>query len=35
MVVKKDPDDDMFVECAVIAGASMIVLGDLHSLGFG
>ena len=34
-VIEKDPDDDMFVECAVIAGASMIVSGDLHLLDLG
>ena len=34
-VVEKDPDDDMFVECAVIASASMIVSGDLHLLNLG
>ena len=31
-VVEEDPDDDMFVECAVLAGASMIVSGDRHLL---
>ncbi|MFZ2359030.1 MAG: putative toxin-antitoxin system toxin component, PIN family [Anaerolineae bacterium] len=31
-VVSSDPDDDMFVECALVAGASMIVSGDHHLL---
>lgn len=31
-VVTADPDDDMFIECAVVAGASMIVSGDTHLL---
>lgn len=29
-VVTDDPDDDMFVECAVAAGAGYIVSGDEH-----
>lgn len=32
-VVSSDPDDDMFIECALVAGASMIVSGDHHLLG--
>ena len=31
-VVSSDPDDDMFIECALVAGASMIVSGDRHLL---
>jgi putative PIN family toxin of toxin-antitoxin system len=31
-VVADDPDDDKFVECAVIAGAKLIVSGDGHLL---
>lgn len=31
-IVADDPDDDMFVECAVVAGASIIVSGDTHLL---
>ncbi|MBM4045936.1 MAG: putative toxin-antitoxin system toxin component, PIN family [Planctomycetes bacterium] len=31
-VVKKDPDDDKFVECAMVGGASLIVSGDHHLL---
>lgn len=31
-VVYSDPDDDMFIECALVAGASMIVSGDHHLL---
>lgn len=31
-VVSSDPDDDMFIECALVAGASMIVSGDHHLL---
>lgn len=34
-VVYSDPDDDMFIECAVVAGASMIVSGDHHLLDLG
>lgn len=30
--VPADPDDDKFVECAVVAGASAIVSGDHHLL---
>ena len=28
----RDPDDDKFVECAVVSGASAIVSGDRHLL---
>jgi len=31
-VVPDDPDDDKFVECAVVAGCSRIVSGDAHIL---
>ena len=31
-VVADDPDDDKFVECAVVSGASAIVSGDRHLL---
>jgi putative PIN family toxin of toxin-antitoxin system len=31
-VVTDDPDDDKFVECALAAGASLIVSGDRHLL---
>jgi putative PIN family toxin of toxin-antitoxin system len=31
-VVPDDPDDDKFVECAVVSGASVIVSGDAHLL---
>ena len=31
-VVKKDPDDDKFFECAVAGGADFIVSGDNHLL---
>jgi len=31
-VVAEDPDDDKFVECALVAGASLIVSGDHHLL---
>ena len=34
-VVTDDPDDDMFVECAVVAGARWIVSGDRHLLNLG
>lgn len=34
-VVTKDPDDDMFVECAVVTGAQWIVSGDWHLLNLG
>ena len=31
-VVADDPDDDKFVECAIVAGASLIVSSDRHLL---
>jgi len=31
-VVPDDPDDDKFVECAVVAGARTVVSGDRHLL---
>jgi putative PIN family toxin of toxin-antitoxin system len=31
-VVPDDPDDDMFVECALVSGATMIVSSDNHLL---
>ena len=34
-VVVDDPDDDKFVECALKAGASLIVSGFHHLLGLG
>lgn len=34
-VVYSDPDDDMFIECALVAGASMTVSGDHHLLDLG
>jgi putative PIN family toxin of toxin-antitoxin system len=34
-VVTADPDDDKFIECAVIADASIIVSGDRHLLSLG
>jgi putative PIN family toxin of toxin-antitoxin system len=34
-VVADDPDDDKFVECALVAGASVIVSGDHHLLELG
>ena len=34
-VVTADPDDDKFVECAVVAGANSIVSGDGHLLELG
>jgi putative PIN family toxin of toxin-antitoxin system len=33
--VPKDPDDDMVIECAVVAKASHIVTGDKHLLSIG
>ena len=30
--VAKDPDDDKFVECAMVAGARTVVSGDRHLL---
>jgi uncharacterized protein len=34
-VVANDPDDDKFIECAVVAGASAVVSGDHHLLELG
>jgi predicted nucleic acid-binding protein len=34
-VVAADPDDDAVVECAVVAEAHFIVIGDKHLLGLG
>ncbi|HUV88144.1 MAG TPA: putative toxin-antitoxin system toxin component, PIN family [Anaerolineae bacterium] len=34
-VVAEDPDDDKFIECALVAGASVIVSGDHHLLDLG
>jgi predicted nucleic acid-binding protein len=34
-VVTADPDDDKFVECAVVGGAAAIVSGDHHLLDLG
>jgi putative PIN family toxin of toxin-antitoxin system len=34
-VVPDDPDDDKFVECALVAGAPLIVSGDHHLLELG
>ena len=34
-VVEEDPDDDMFVECALVAGALKIISGDHHLLNLG
>lgn len=31
-VITNDPADDMFVECALLGGASVIVSGDRHLL---
>ena len=33
--VADDPDDDKFIECAVVAGASAVVSGDHHLLKLG
>jgi predicted nucleic acid-binding protein len=32
MVVVDDPDDNKFIECALVAGASAVVSGDHHRL---
>jgi len=32
-VVKEDPDDNRILECALAAGADIIVSGDGHLLG--
>ena len=34
-VVRADPDDDKFVECALVAGAPIIVSNDHHLLDLG
>ena len=34
-VVHDDPDDDKFIECAIVAGAEVIVSGDHHLLDLG
>ena len=34
-MVADDPDDDKFIECALAAGASLIVSGDYHLLDLG
>ena len=34
-LVKEDPDDDMFLVCATVAKARMIVSGDYHLLNIG
>lgn len=34
-IVTADPDDDVFLHCAVAAGASHVVSGDHHLLGLG
>lgn len=34
-VVDSDPDDDMFIECAIAGGASFLVSGDTHLLELG
>ncbi len=34
-VMADDPDDDRYVECAVAAGADLIVTGDAHLLKLG
>jgi putative PIN family toxin of toxin-antitoxin system len=34
-VIADDPDDDKFIECALLAGASLIVSGDHHLLDLG
>lgn len=34
-VVSDDPDDDKFIECALVAGAGVIVSGDHHLLDLG
>lgn len=31
-IIKEDPDDDMFIECAVAARADYIISGDKHLL---
>jgi len=34
-IVAADPDDDKFIECALVAGAAAIVSGDHHLLELG
>jgi putative PIN family toxin of toxin-antitoxin system len=34
-VVTADPDDDKFIECALVGGATAIVSGDRHLLALG
>ncbi len=34
-VVQADPDDDKFVECAIVGGASFIISSDHHLLDLG
>jgi predicted nucleic acid-binding protein len=34
-VVGDDPDDDKFIECALVAGATAVVSGDHHLLELG
>ena len=34
-VVADDPDDDKFIECALVAGATAVVSGDHHLLELG
>jgi putative PIN family toxin of toxin-antitoxin system len=34
-IVDDDPDDDKFIECALVAGANTIVSGDHHLLNLG
>jgi predicted nucleic acid-binding protein len=34
-IVAADPDDDIFLRCAVVAGALYVVSGDHHLLGLG
>jgi len=33
--VVADPDDDVFLRCAVVAGAACVVSGDRHLLDLG
>ena len=34
-VIADDPSDDVFIECAMAAGASLVVSGDHHLLDLG
>ena len=34
-IVTADPDDDVFLRCAVTAGAAFVVSGDHHLLNLG